>query len=347
MFVPLLAFGCYGAARIAYGPRAGLLAAVVALGAPMVVSAMHEYYLDPPRPRWSRSASGRCSPRGASSASASRRSPACVVRARAADQADVRRVPRRDRDGRGGPRGPRAPRRACSRSRSPCALVAGPWYVYHASDLGSSFGQIGNAIVDPDQSPPRFSRASLAWYGWDLVNQQVLPPFTLAFLVGVATALRRLLRRPLRHADVEPELLGGAAVSYLGMTCCCTRIRATRCRRWCSSRCSARAGSRPCHGGGRAWGSRRRSWRSPRSTSSGCRPGSARRCGSRCRVRSSRWSVREQLTLYQSIGWLRGGPARDGDVQALLAGLHADGIRAVVAETNGEPMDFNPSGIRR
>jgi len=37
------------AARIAYGPRAGVLAAVLALGSPMIVSTMHEYYLDGPQ----------------------------------------------------------------------------------------------------------------------------------------------------------------------------------------------------------------------------------------------------------------------------------------------------------
>src|SRR5437868_4256424 len=47
VFVPLLAFGCFGVGRIAYGPRAGVLAAVLALGSPMLVSMMHEYELDP------------------------------------------------------------------------------------------------------------------------------------------------------------------------------------------------------------------------------------------------------------------------------------------------------------
>ncbi len=42
VFVPLLAFGCYGVGRIAYGPRAGLLAGIVAPGSPMFASMMHE-----------------------------------------------------------------------------------------------------------------------------------------------------------------------------------------------------------------------------------------------------------------------------------------------------------------
>ena len=47
VFVPLLAAGCYGAGRRVAGPRAGLLAALFALGAPMIVSEAHEVYLDP------------------------------------------------------------------------------------------------------------------------------------------------------------------------------------------------------------------------------------------------------------------------------------------------------------
>lgn len=48
VFAALLAAGCFGAARIVFGTeRAGLLAALFALGTPMVVSEMHEFLLDP------------------------------------------------------------------------------------------------------------------------------------------------------------------------------------------------------------------------------------------------------------------------------------------------------------
>src|ERR1700722_12852618 len=46
-FLPLLAGGCYLAGTAAYNRRAGLLAALFALGAPMLVSEMREYYVDP------------------------------------------------------------------------------------------------------------------------------------------------------------------------------------------------------------------------------------------------------------------------------------------------------------
>jgi 4-amino-4-deoxy-L-arabinose transferase-like glycosyltransferase len=47
VFVPLLAFGCYGTGKALAGPRAGLLAGLVALGTPMFVSEMHMYEPDP------------------------------------------------------------------------------------------------------------------------------------------------------------------------------------------------------------------------------------------------------------------------------------------------------------
>ena len=49
VFVPLLAFGCYGTASIVAGPRAGLLAGLFALGSPMVASMFHSFMVDTPQ----------------------------------------------------------------------------------------------------------------------------------------------------------------------------------------------------------------------------------------------------------------------------------------------------------
>ena len=49
VFVPLMAFGCYGVGKTVAGERAGLLAGLFALGSPMFVSMMHLYDLDPPQ----------------------------------------------------------------------------------------------------------------------------------------------------------------------------------------------------------------------------------------------------------------------------------------------------------
>lgn len=48
MFVPLLAVSCFGVGRLVYGSDlAGLLAALFALGTPMIISEFHEFLLDP------------------------------------------------------------------------------------------------------------------------------------------------------------------------------------------------------------------------------------------------------------------------------------------------------------
>src|SRR5919198_5752612 len=48
IFLPLLAIGCYGAGKVAYGPRVGVFAAAFALGAPMIISQFHSFMLDVP-----------------------------------------------------------------------------------------------------------------------------------------------------------------------------------------------------------------------------------------------------------------------------------------------------------
>ena len=47
VFVPLLAASCFAIGRLAYGPTAGLLAGLFALGTPMLVSQMHMFMIDP------------------------------------------------------------------------------------------------------------------------------------------------------------------------------------------------------------------------------------------------------------------------------------------------------------
>ena len=48
IFVLLLALGCYKVGRLAFGPLAGLLAVVFALGSPMIIEEFHEFMLDAP-----------------------------------------------------------------------------------------------------------------------------------------------------------------------------------------------------------------------------------------------------------------------------------------------------------
>ena len=97
-------------------------------------------------------------------------------------------------------------------------IVAAPWYIDHAAQISSTYSVIGGLTPNPEQAPPLSSLSSFTWYGWNLVNEQLFAPLTVAFVIGIVLALRRLIRRGLDAASVEPELLAGAFVSYLGMT---------------------------------------------------------------------------------------------------------------------------------
>ena len=219
------------------------------------------------------------------------------------------------------------------------------WYVYHAAQLGATFGSIGNLDVNPLQSPPRFSLASFTWYGWNLVNQQLLLPFTLAFVVGLAVAVRRLVRGRLSAANVEPELLGGAVLSYLGMTVLLHKdprytlpilvyvavlatgwIATLRLRRWRAALSAAVVVIAALYLVG---------------VSSGI--------GGAVRIRlpgAQQTAIAQgQLTLYETTGWLRGGPVHDANIQALLSGLRTAGIRDVLLFPTGDPIDFNIAGL--
>jgi hypothetical protein len=53
-----------------------------------------------------------------------------------------------------------------------------------------------------------------------------------------------------------------------------------------------------------------------------------------------------QLTLYETSGWIRGGPTRDGAVLSLQRGMHRYGIRSVSVDTGADGIDFNFPGIQ-
>lgn len=345
VFVPLLAFGCYGTARIAYGPRAGVLAAVLALGSPMVVSTMHEYFLDAPQAAmiavsvWALLASRHfervriAALAGALSGLALMTKETSVVFLAGIVIVAAMRAGHECRHG------------VLVYALAAC-VVAGPWYIYHATDLGTSFAAVGNAYEDPGRSPPQLSLASLSWYGWDLVNQQVLAPFALAFLVGIAAALRRLVRVPLRAENVEPELLGGALVSYVCMTLLLHKdprytlpalvFVAVLATGWVATLPHRRL--RTCLSVAVV------------TVAAVYFVGLSAGIGGAIRLElpGSQQTIvlANQLTLYETSGWVRGGPAHDGDIQALLAGLRADGIRDVRLSTDGDPLDFNHFGLR-
>ncbi|HEY1775859.1 MAG TPA: glycosyltransferase family 39 protein [Solirubrobacteraceae bacterium] len=347
VFVPLLAFGCYGVGKLAYGRRAGLLAGVLALGSPMIVSTMHEYYLDAPQAAliavsvWALLETRHFERvRVALLAGAlgglalMTKETSVIFLAGIVLVSAVRAGPGR--------------RRGMLAYAAGICVVAGPWYVYHAAQLSLTLSIVGNLTPNAFQSPPVWSLASFDWYGWNLVNQQVLAPAALAFGIGTALALGRLARGRGRVAasNVEPELLGGALVSYVGMTLMLHKdprytlpmlvyvavlatgwIATLGHRRWRAVLSAAVVVSAAAYFVGVSAG-----------------------IGGPVRISlpGAQQSPieRGQLTLYAPGGWIRGGPVHDGDVQSLLASLHASGIRDVIFQTGDDPVDFNGAGLR-
>ena len=341
--VPLLAFGCYGAAKLAFGRTAGLLAALLALGSPMFVSAMHQYQLDGPQAAlvatavWALFASNRLEDTRAATL-------AGVVAGLALLTKETSAVFL------AGPvivtalRG-RANRHGVLAFSAACCVIAGPWYAYHASELSSTLETIGGWSADPLRAPPRFSLDSLTWYGWDLVNQQVLLPFTLAFITGAMLAARRLiLRRPPR-TSFEPELLAGALVSYAGLTMLVHKdprytlpmlvFVAVLATGWIAT--IARRPLRVALGAAVAL------------LASAYLVGMSTPLGGTLRIAlpGARQTLQDdnQLTVYETAGWIRGTPANDGDVPGLLRGLRQMGIRTLMLYTGPDPVDFNREGL--
>lgn len=217
VFVPLLAFGCYGTGRIAFGPRAGVLAAIFALGTPTFASMMHEFDLDPPQTAlvavsvWALLASRRFERVGISALAGALCGLALMTKETSAIfLAGILAVIIL----RGGWR------RWLGLLVFVFVLenVAAPWYIYHWEQLRGTFQSIGELVPSSLQGPPRFSGESITWYFWNVLNEQIFAPFLLAFAIGTVLAIRQCLHRRLLPSNVLPELLVGGAFSYVGMT---------------------------------------------------------------------------------------------------------------------------------
>ena len=223
VFVPLLAGGCYGVGSIAYGRRAGLLAAVFALGTPMVMSEMREYYVDP----------GEAAMVAASAWAvlASRRFERVGISALAGLVCALGMLSKQTYPLfigglvamvilRGGWRN----WRGLLAFLAVGGAFALPWYIYHYGELASltsgataNAPASGNASANAGITPSRYTPRNFAWYLWNMINHQYLAPMTLLFGAGTVASIWRFARHRDRN-DLTPELLAGGLVGYLGVT---------------------------------------------------------------------------------------------------------------------------------
>jgi 4-amino-4-deoxy-L-arabinose transferase-like glycosyltransferase len=351
VFVPLLAAGCFGVGRLVYGSeRAGLLAALFALGTPMIVSEFHEFLLDPQQAAmiavsvWAILASRRFERPGISALAGLLSGLAMLTK-----QTSVIFL--------AGPlaivvlRGGWRNWRGILAFALGAAVMGGPWYVYHRNELHNLVtvhdggGSPSSANGAGSFFPQRLSRKSFGWYFWSTVNIQLLAPLALAVAVGSVLAIRDWLRDR-SPQNLRPELLGGLFISWLGMTLITHKdprytlpalvymavlgsgwiATAVRGRRLLTGAFLAVVAINVIGVSAGLGGL-------VRLTLPGAPPNSV--------------LAERHLTLYSPAGWVRGGPEHDGDVLGLMRGLRRLGVHTVTFDAgSSDDINFNTSGLQ-
>jgi Dolichyl-phosphate-mannose-protein mannosyltransferase len=352
VFLPLLAAGCFGVGRRVYGSdRAGLLAALFALGTPMIVSEFHEFMLDPQQAAliavsvWAILACERFERPGVAALAGALSGLAMMTK-----QTSVVFL--------AGPlavvvlRGGWRNWRGILAFAGALAVVAGPWYVYHRDELNSlvSVHDSGAGSSAADEAggffPQRLSRKSFGWYFWSTINIQVLAPLALAALIGTVLAIRDCLRDR-SGRNLRPEMLGGLFVSWLGMT-----LITHKDPRY----------SLPALVYLAVLGT---GWIATASRGRGLLQGVlvaivalnviavSTGLGGTVRLTLPGGSkintalAERHLTAYSPDGWLRGGPEHDGNILGLLRGLKRVGVRTVTFDAaSSNNINFNTSGLQ-
>ena len=223
VFVPLLALGCYGTAKVAFGREAGLLAALFAFAVPMVLSLFHQALPDTPMAAmvaltvWLLLASDRFARPAIAAAAGVAAGLGMYAKGTfvvfIAGVVLVMLV-------RGGWRRPKGSLLFAGLA----TVIAAPYFIDQFSAIEA---QSSGHLTSPTSSlplwygnvtyPHRTSVENFTWYFWNLVNNQLYLPLTLFFLAGVGWALVRLLRSP-RDRGYLPELFAGGLVGYLAVS---------------------------------------------------------------------------------------------------------------------------------
>jgi dolichyl-phosphate-mannose-protein mannosyltransferase len=347
VFVPLLAASCYGVGKLAYGPRAGLLAGLFALGTPIFVSQMHEFMIDPPETAmvaasaWAILASRRFERLGVSALAGLALGLALMTKETSVifvtGLVAVALL-------RGGWRH--------WRGVLVFVVIAGaislPWYVYHKSQLnGLVEGQGGTGAAPTlEAAPPLLSRASLLWYFWASVNIELLVPLALFLAVGIVATARDCARR-WKPENLGPELLAGALVSAVAITL----IRHKDARFIMPGLIYAAVL-------GTSWIVLAR----PRVRAIATAVlgvvlavnfvGTSAGVGHAVRITlpgapSTGVIHTRRFTLYSPEGYIRGGPEHDGDILELMRGLKRAGIRSITFDAGSTDVaEFTTYGLQ-
>ena len=214
VFVPLLAVGTFLIGRRLYGPFAGALAAIFALGAPMVLDLFHVFMLDAPLAAtvaialWAMLASERFTDRRASVLAGALAGVAVMVKSTAPVFF-------------AGPllvilaRGGWREWRNIALASLAAIVVFAPWHLLHAGDITNLSGQAPSGLAPAgigggDTAVGSDLLNRIGSYFWVAVNIQYFLPLLALFLVGLVAAIRDL-----RQREGIAELLAGLIVPYL------------------------------------------------------------------------------------------------------------------------------------
>jgi hypothetical protein len=216
VFVPLLALGCYQTGRLLFGPLAGLLAVVLVLGSPLVISMFHVFLLD-----------GQLTALVAvavwlilASEDFSRPHVAALAGLAVGLGMNIKVQFALFVVGlvvvvlaHGGWRN----RRGFAIFAAIALAVGLPWYIDHLGRLGLMLELAGSRGTPADSIPPALSTANLGWYFWSVLNSQLLVPLFVLALVGVAWTLVTIARNPRAH-PARLELTAAAFAAWLVIT---------------------------------------------------------------------------------------------------------------------------------
>jgi 4-amino-4-deoxy-L-arabinose transferase-like glycosyltransferase len=344
--IPALAIGCYGAASVAYGRAAGVLAAVFALGAPMAVSVFHMFLIDTSEAAmtalavWAILASDRFARTGVAALAgvavglgmlSKQNFPVFV-----AGLLLVVLV-------RGGWRH----WRGLLVFAVIAVLISLTWYwseVERTLDLveGASTAPATPSDAAGAAQPSRWTAKNFAWYGWSTLNVAVLLPLTLFTVAGTVELLRRWIRTRDR-GDYTPELVAGGVVAYLALT-------------WISLKDPRYALPMLVYMAalGAGWiPGLRAPWR-PVAATALCAiaainlVGTVADSGAAIRVslpKSTEGTIQRKLTFYSPGGWVRGEPETEGAVVDVMRRAKADGIEGIAFDPGANQSNFNHSGL--
>lgn len=344
VFVPLLTLGCYQTGRLLFGPKAGLLAAIVALGTDLVTAQFHVFMIDAPEAAvvsvsiWLLLACEDFSRVGVSAVAGLAVGIGLFTKVQYAPFVMGIVLMALLRGGWRNARGLAA-------FAFPAVIVGVPWYVDHLSEFATFLHiSTNNPISIPGDNPTGFTLAKYVWYFWNILNSILLAPLFALLIVGTVWMIVLLVRgRRERGHGARLEFFVGAFVAWLFITVTPSHdirygipllpylaviatgwiVRMPRAASWAAIALLA--------------------------------------AGVIANTLGTTFSVGENvqlalvhplppgeehpdfITFYSTEGFLVAGPNRDGDVPGLLEALHREGVSTVtwsIAQSGGGDFSF-------